>query len=311
GDFAGARLRTWLPHHRRAAEAGNVVLALEKDNEVKNPDQPSPLAEFCQQDHLRLLHLAGEGATITETSYVADFAERKYVVTIHYRIDSPACAFEMGITLEGAEQADSDNVVRRGWRVRPDMTGIQKRELVELKDAQPLRRVGEPARRFVMMWMEQLMAKRDRDQAFLLTLPGEQRTGAAREAALKSPERTAFAKGSLIDAKDAYWSDKGSQEAVMAGLRALFDPASTDSPAMIRPVEKVNYPQFKIEGGRIRIRIDLSGKIVEPSGKPRYVFDAELVVEGPPEGLPSSLEKFRIVSLKVVRGKVPNLGAPG
>ena len=98
GDLVAAFLRTLPPERRRLARSSQAALEMvEKGhNVVQSATVPGEYSVFCASDHVRLLQMAGEDLTVTETSYRADVSDKASHVAISYRIDSPLVTFEAG-----------------------------------------------------------------------------------------------------------------------------------------------------------------------------------------------------------------------
>ena len=147
------------------------------------------------------------------------------------------------------------------------------------------------------------IGERDLDTAFLLTLSPKSRTGAAAEAALKSPARAAFAKGTILDAKDGYYPDEKTRAIALESLRGLFDPASKSRSTDLRLIPTIRYPAYEAKDGRIRMRFDAQGAMRDETNRPKYLYDIELEIEGPYADAAHKADEFRVSSLRVVRAK--------
>ncbi len=238
---------------------------------------------------------------------------------MRYKVTLPQGTFDAAVTAEGVEDPGSG---RRQWNIAAGGTNAALPGY-PTEEGMAVMTTGRVGHDIVRQWTEKLRAGRW-DDAFLLTLPGDQREqhGAALlscspalmgvaglspvgdapagiEALLDS--RKAFAEGSVVKKDKNFWSiDEKLGREMIDEVRKLFSGTLAVPVEFELPVVRV--PLIYGTGKNAQLGVSCRLIIMEPSGKPRFTVEGEILLEIPLSQTQPPLAATRISELRLLRG---------
>jgi hypothetical protein len=316
GDVMQAFIRSIPPDSRPAP--GKERDTVEITWNISRGREPGAYSAFENSDLVRLLLLSGKEARLEPINFTPDFDKGFYRVIFRYKVTMPMGNVDAAVAALGRDTSTG----RRRWYIDLSHTGIIGRPILN-EEGDRLAQLHGAATRFARRWGTRVQ-KHDLDEAYLDTVPGDQREaqqevkarcsaalmGAAGLAplahALQSPAgrayqegRQAFAEAKLVDVKKFYAIPKA-KERMLAAIHSVF--AGTISVPFEFDMVSAGVPLAEKEGKQTRLRGPCRLTFQQPNGMQDFVLEGEVVVDVPekPGGDSSTL---RVHSLRLLRGK--------
>jgi hypothetical protein len=334
GDLLQAFIRT-LPAGSRPS--GDPRPAIEAQHNIPDPGsrETGKFSAFCRNDLVRMFLLGGAATTYETGSVNADFNKGAYQVTMRFKVQIPEGTFEAVVTTEGKEEPGSG---RRAWHVLSRGTGANPPSNMT-DEGQAVMTTGSAGTEFARTWSTKLRQGM-LDDAYLDTLAGEQREQqraalpyrsaavyglaglspvalrpAGWEAFVKG--RNDFAQGGLLEEKELWTSNQKLRQDVIDEVHKLF--AGTLSVPVDVELPSARVPLVQPSGKNAQVTSACRILFMDPTGKPRFAVECDIVAELPLTSNLPPAGATRIRTLRLVRAytvspppKTPSAGGrPG
>ncbi len=308
----GDTLQAFIRAQRERPTGVNLAMVEQARN---NPTMSSPgvYTTYTCSDHVRLLRLSGEDATITEKGIKIDLSNKNTEAELIYRVAGRYFEFDLTVALEGVEVSQG-SVKRRAWHVVERGTGTGGRETPPhlTEESKPLGPSFAAARGRSEAFLVAL-ANGDIDGAFLMTRPA-----AGRDPKTAMTGRAAFPPPGFSDFSEAYTFNDKILAAARDGVTAALKGGPKAGLTQITPLPNINFALFTAAGGRVVFELDVQAVIRDhPAGPPGHMAFGRMQLEGPFEARAVKPEEFRVTGFKwdrvkeVQSGPRPGQGPPG
>jgi hypothetical protein len=320
-DLMQAFVRTLPQGSRPVGPDSRDEIELKYNTPAASGSREGPFSAFCRTDIVRLVELGGEQTRFEPGSIEQDFDKERYRMVLNYKISGPVGTYDAVISAIGMAVGGSG---KRQWHVDPSGIRVIFKPPND-ENVQDLFKTGLAAHSFVRDWAMRKVRMGDLDEAYMDTVPPEQREKQRNDCLLAFPAtgaltgvscvplrtsaskaylegRQAFAEGSLLIDKEI-WPRSGQRiRDEVANVRKLF--AGTLSTYITElEVPLANIPRIEASGKQAVVGITCHILFRRPEGGPPvYSIECEAAVEVPIASMPMA-SQMRIRSLRLLRGR--------
>jgi hypothetical protein len=279
------------------------------------------LQRFAQTDLVRYLARGGSQSTATFQGFQWDYTHGGYDVRLNVHIDTPECSIEAVMTVHGT-QAPHGEFAGRQWRVVYDRVGLdQQAGGIRLKPlGETVKSLSQAAGQFLSVWQQQL-ATPTKEEAFLLTLPEDERKRSRRalhralaSAALAGGAIAAdsailtgyrrFLAGDLVAAPPpGFTTNDDLEKKTVAAVRNLFAEGSnrpTLLPETSSPEERSRFWTWTRKGDKVEVAFTLRFRDMQGNQ-----VSAAFLLEGDARALEEAPPHWRFAGVKLLSAMKP------
>jgi hypothetical protein len=291
-----------------------------------------PYQAFQRNEFIRLLKEGGNEAQC-ELSGVKewDYEKGGYQVQLVYQVSTPVVRFELILPVMGKESLTGEYEGRQ-WHVVMEKHQVERPLMKFTPEGEQLLRALSRGSEFAQNWIKALEGG-EMERSYLETLPPAERARQERARAkapsgvgpaagpganlARDPEgqayqagKAAFLEGGLVQANPkTFWASD--PKAVIEGVKDIFRPLAASASRI--ELAQIRMPEWDHVDGKLRGRYDVQiglfdrAAIAAGEGNPvpRFIVDGMLVVESTAAAGKEDAKSWRVVSLDLIRGKVP------